>query len=47
MILMMMFRTQGLLPLRRLRFREKDLELAGSKGGPPAEVAVAKAEVAR
>jgi branched-chain amino acid transport system permease protein len=47
MILMMMFRTQGLLPLRRLRFREKDLELAEARRADAPEVPVAKAEAAR
>ena len=30
MVLMMIFRTQGLLPLRRPRFREADLDRAGT-----------------
>ena len=37
MMVMMVFRTQGLLPLRRVRFRERDLEAAGAGAPAPAE----------
>ena len=37
MMVMMVFRTQGLLPLRRVRFRERDLAAAGAGAPAPAE----------
>ena len=39
MMVMMVFRTQGLLPLRRVRFRERDLEAAMAGGPAPPEAA--------